>query len=553
VAVDGRLDEPEELAARLGIEPGTESDDSLISLAWTRWGPECLDYIYGEFALAACHTGSGKSFLARDASAARPLRYAFMGQSLAFASMPDGIRALGLGTRANLPFLADVLLDRFHMPEDTELEGIQQVRSGELIEITGRKVCRSWWWNPSLQVRRQPFREEVEDYGTQLDAAVRRRLAPQLAAQLSSGWDSSSVVATAARLCAPGAGPLALTAAPRAGFAGEVPRGRMADESPLAAEVAQMHGLRHSILRGTPSPWDAIRNLTPLIQRPLLSVPNNAWWHALQRRALDAGKNVMLTGEIGNHSLHAGGLASLPEHLRQSGLLGWARQARAATRDGRARWRGVLANSFGHHAPQSAWDAMLIYGQRTTLMERVSFVRRELREQSFARAPLRFRPTGYFAADRLRAIRGSDPGLSRKAALAQGLEERDPMSDRRLIEWSLGLAPERLLDMGEWRPLARAGLTDRLPQSLLNARLRGLQAADWYENLRSEDAATSLEEVAGSSTVQELLDLPALRAAISDWPTGGWSEDRTAATYRLGLLNALAVAHFIRWAETPLA
>jgi hypothetical protein len=126
------------------------------------------------------------------------------------------------------------------------------------------------------------------------------------------------------------------------------------------------------------------------------------------------------------------------------------------------------------------------------------------------------------------------------------------MSDRRLIEWSLGLAPERLLDMGEWRPLARAGLADRLPESLLNAPLRGLQAADWYENLRAEDAAASLEEVAGSSTVQELLDLPALRAAINDWPTGDWNGERITATYRLGLLNALSVAHFIRWAETPL-
>ena len=77
-------------------------------------------------------------------------------------------------------------------------------------------------------------------------------------------------------------------------------------------------------------------------------------------------------------------------------------------------------------------------------------------------------------AKRLAIIRGADSASVRKAALAQhGIEESDPFSDRRLIEFAFRIPPDQLYWDGVQRPLMRDALADRLPASLF----RSLDAA----------------------------------------------------------------------------
>ena len=79
------------LTVRRLIDEGQLGNVRWVEMAWQRWGPACLDRVYGEFALAAYHSATRRTFLTRDPSGARPLIFANRGQTLAFASMPRTI------------------------------------------------------------------------------------------------------------------------------------------------------------------------------------------------------------------------------------------------------------------------------------------------------------------------------------------------------------------------------------------------------------------------------------------------------------------------------
>jgi asparagine synthase (glutamine-hydrolysing) len=224
----------------------------------------------------------------------------------------------------------------------------------------------------------------------------------------------------------------------------------------------------------------------------------------------------------------------------------WWREARAASRRSDVRWRGILINSFGHHLPPSALSGLRHLFLQFPLEDSISFLRNDWRE-AVARAP-KEEPIdqGDPYQLRLAAIRRNDLGVIRKSAYAQaGLTELDPTADRRLMEFSLTLPPEQLFHNGQSRPLARAALADRIPAKVLDLKVRGLQAADWYLHLQKLEANEALEEMEPHPEVRDLLDISRMKRAIENWPDDDWNSERHIATYRLKLTAALATGIFL--------
>jgi len=154
------------------------------------------------------------------------------------------------------------------------------------------------------------------------------------------------------------------------------------------------------------------------------------------------------------------------------------------------------------------------------------------------------RPPNIYA-ERLSIIRGADSASVRKAALAQhGIEESDPFSDRRLIEFAFRIPPDQLYWNGVQRPLMRDALADRLPATLFQTIGRGLQSADWAIRLKQADAFALLEEISSSRTALDLLDLDRMRKVIERWPTHNWNEPSIAQEFRLALLDAIGAGMF---------
>ena len=550
IVADARVDNRAELSARISGERRHSAfdDGSILLASWVKWGIAGLDFIVGEYAFAIYDAMTRTLVLARDSSSERPLFYAAQGEQIAFASMPSGLRAIR-SHGPNLTSLAALLGSSEQDREDTAFEGIKRVRPGELLRFDATSHSRILHWQPETHGPDTPHlrdAEYVERYRHMLDEAVKCRLPKRgegIATHLSSGFDSSAVTATAARLRS---GPLtAFTSAPSMQLLDKLPRGRTADESGLAAKTARLHGIGHVIVRDTGSLFDVVRRQTALRQSPALSSFNLAWWEAIRVQAAARGATVLLTGESGNLTLNAGGLSTLSYLVRRSMWLDWWSEARAAARRPDVHWRGILVNSFGDRLPVGLKSALERHFQNIMPVETFSFLNKDWREQVRDAGQAR-KGSGDVYRDRLNMIRRYDSGPLRKPAFAQcGIEEIDPTADRRLVEFSLTLPPDQLLRHGQSRPLARAALADRVPAEVLNAQVRGLQSADWFHHFHQSDAWAVLEEIEPHPAVRDLLDLRQIRRAIEAWPDRDWNSGFHAAKYRNGLMSALAVGIFL--------
>ena len=142
-----------------------------------------------------------------------------------------------------------------------------------------------------------------------------------------------------------------------------------------------------------------------------------------------------------------------------------------------------------------------------------------------------------------------DPGNYRKGGLGGWqVDYRDPTADVRLLEFCLAVPTEQFLRDGMPRALARRALADRLPKQVLEEPRRGLQVADWHEDLTAarDHIADELDRLEACPAAATALDLPRLRRLTENWPSGGWERDEVIMPYRYALPRAISTGHFLR-------
>jgi asparagine synthase (glutamine-hydrolysing) len=555
MVADVRIDNRDELRGPLATGPiAAMSDSELAFHAYAKWGERLVDHVIGDYALAVWDPRAEQIVLIRDPTGQRPLHFHRGDTYVAFASMPSGLHALAdLPKALDRDQLAEFVADIPRSGTTTFFEGVARVEPGHIATLTrGGARSRNYWHMPTREIRFARQADYVEAFREQLDRATRARLrgaGPLVGAHLSAGLDSSAIAATAARLLGSEGGVLALTSAPRAGFDGPVPRGRIADESALAGATAALYpNMEHRLVRSDGlSPLTLLKRDPALFQEPMGLPCNQVWWTAVNDAARARGVRVMLTGEFGNLSLTAGGVAMLSEFLRTGRWWRWLREATAFRGSDGPRWRGILASSFAPWVPARLWRAITRAAQGPNVAsEGVQMLRPELRgplvERAF-REGRNGRPERDERMLRWRILQGADPGSFRKATLGRwGIDERDPTADRRLVEFCIALPPEQFLSGGVTRRLAREALADRLPPAVLNGP-RGYQGADWFEWLDPADIRATLAELEAGDQA-ELLDFPRLHALAASWPTEGWESLEVIARYRMAFLRALSAQRF---------
>jgi asparagine synthase (glutamine-hydrolysing) len=556
LVADARIDNRDEILSRLGCAPGASmSESEILFRAFRAWGEDMFDRLVGDFALALWDSKQQLLTLARDPMGQRPLHYHLGKGFVAFASMPSGLHALDeVECAADLGQLASFVADIPLEGSGTLFKGIARVAPGSLVKITPGGVREERFWRmPDRELRFPRQSDYVEAFREQLDRATRsrlRRARGKVGAHLSGGLDSGAVAATAARLLAPQCDSVvAFTSAPRLGFDGPVPRGRVADESSAAAQTAALYpNMEHLVLRPSgASPLDDLSDSSRLFQEPVGHPCNQLWLSAVHRKAQERGVSVMLTGEVGNLTISAGGIGLLADLIRTGRWLRWWAEARSSAGTDDLRWRAVLAQSFGPWVPTRLWNLLtrLHNGYRGGGVG-VSFLLPNWGEAVAAAAMERARggrPEKDHGQVRFRLLQEQDSASFKKGALARWqIEERDPTADRRLAEFSLALPPDQLIQGGQTRRLARAALADRLPPAILTGG-RGYQFADWYESLSRERLRAELDALQRGPAAS-LLDFARLRDVVERWPAGGWETQPVISTYRLALLRALSAARF---------
>jgi asparagine synthase (glutamine-hydrolysing) len=561
LVADIRIDDREELKSSLqlgGAKGRLISDADLLLLAYERWEEGILDRLVGDFAFAVWDRRRHRLLMARDPLGQRPLHYHSGNGFFAFSSMPQGLHALPMVARAvNQERAAEFVADRYPRGPATYFKDIFRVEPGHVVTVSPDGLRSRRYWQPRpAELRLRTQADYVEAFREQLDRATKAMLrggGPLVASHLSSGYDSSAVTATAARLLQPAGGKvLAYTAAPREGFDGPVPRGRIADESALAAATAAMHpNVEHVVVRPSgESPFLLLDRRDALVAQPSGHICNGVWGNAIKRAAKSRGVSVLLVGQIGNYSVSAGGRGQLADFIRSGQFGRWWRESRNMVAKSPMRWRGILDNSFGPWIPLPLYSAVSRrFRGSSRLRSTQDFVTHHWSER-MARPDLEAfrdpRPAKDSRALTLELLQAEDSGNFRKASLAAwGIDERDPTGDRRLIEFCLSLPAEMLLRDGEKRPLARAALADRLPAEVLDEPNRGYQMADWYEQITPQMVKKEAARLRGCPAAASVVDFDHVAKLIDAWPQGGWDRQWVISEYRASLLRALSAAHFL--------
>ncbi len=566
MVADLRLDNREDLASLLGFDAERARalpDSSYLMAAFEAWGTRCVDRLLGSFAFAVWDRRDRTLFLARDHVGSRPLHYWRSERSCVFASMPSA-----LFTHPDVPRALDEdafarQLCRLPLgPDATFYRDIVRVPVSHTVTIgPGTLVVDRYWAIENLPPLVLKSDEDyVAAFRDLFDEAVRCRLRGlhPIGSHLSSGRDSSTVTATAARLLAErGQRLTAFTAVPPEGWAPVPVFRQIADEGPLAAKVAARYpNIDHVLVRGSAC-WDfgALDRYARYYEQPRPDASNAGWWESLHLDARKRGIRVMLMGGMGNLSISYDGNPLLARLLRQGRLLALAHH-----------WPGLRAGGMRRRALLRQMVAPLL---PPLLLEAVS---RLVRRPSAA--------TLLFGAVRREAMprRGLDPlarlreihrslslgedrdaiwrrlwmmDLSRVTCgtmAAADVDMRDPTSDKRVMAFCRAIPEEQFLHRGHRRWLLRRAMEGALPPELLAEPGRGRQAANWCDMAAraAPEIIEEIERLGRNDLLSALIDTDHLRAQAGDWPVARIVTDKRLESQRMMLLYATVLGRFAR-------
>jgi asparagine synthase (glutamine-hydrolysing) len=205
---DGRIDNREELRTALEGKGATLRDDTdaeLVLRAYDYWGEECPKKLLGDFAFAVWDRRKRNLFCARDPLGMKPFYYHCDGRTFLFASeMQPLFEEPALHRKPNLILIGLFLCGRFDEREETLYQGVYRLLPAHTLTIRQGSLRSAQYWdvNPQHTIRYRTDAEYAEHFLSLFQEAVRCRLRSHgpVAALLSGGLDSSSIVCTAQKL-----------------------------------------------------------------------------------------------------------------------------------------------------------------------------------------------------------------------------------------------------------------------------------------------------------------------------------------------------------------
>jgi asparagine synthase (glutamine-hydrolysing) len=350
ITFDGRVDNREELIRRLTFITGRleqPTDVDLVLCAYDTWGIACLKWIIGDFAFALWDSRQRQLFCGRDAYGMRPFYYRFNAGTFTFAS--DCVQLFQ--DTAICPEIDEEKIAEWFTPCGLFHHGYRDLSKSYfrniselphahylLVDRSGAKLCRYWDIDPSYTIRYRHNEEYAEHFSDLFREAVRCRLRScgPVGAELSGGFDSSSVVCVARQLYDSGE-------SKSEGFATfSVAFDELScDERPLINSITQKYRLEsHFIIADR---LCGLQNFPPG-PNPCLEVnhPHQLWFQeaarALYQLAHERGIRVMLSGEGAERAVMGSSLVldSLIRHLRLRELYSRLMPERS--------WRAALSN-----------------------------------------------------------------------------------------------------------------------------------------------------------------------------------------------------------------
>ncbi len=482
ITADCRLDNRDELLARLGIRDSSVADAVLLMRAYLRWGEACPEHLQGDFAFAIWDGERQQLFCVRDHFGVKPFYYHSSDRRFVFASEIGPILdAGGVDMRISEHQISGFLAGMPDDPQSTAYADIFRLPARHSLTVTGNQVVlrRYWQIEPSPRPMRADAAEEFRHLFSQ---SVRNRMrgTPAVGAMLSGGLDSSSIACVAGLQNAAQQRPKLPT------FSLVFEKGSPMDERPFIEAVLAQQKVDGTLISvGNYAPFAEFERILEEQEETFLA-PGLSLTRDIYRTAGAKGMKVLLDGHGGDEvvsqghgHLHeladAGKWMELWRELRSAsntygdGMLGL--YYKFLTIYGPA-WRVAKIKRLANRAlnkvrrhpagrPATSWRGLINpdLAMRTDLVER-------------------FRRAGYMSP----AVSASETLTHRwllsngmvphafevldKAAANFGVEPRYPFWDKPLVEFCLALPGAEKLNQGFGRSVLRRAMEGILPPAV---------------------------------------------------------------------------------------
>ncbi len=515
------------------------SDGHLVSLAWDRWAQDLCPRIEGDWALAAWNPRERNLLLARDACGLASLYYHLGKGFLVFASSIKALLAIpAIPNELEILSLAETLLNSYEFPELTPYKAIRRLLAGHalLLGADGKCTIRAFWSaehrEPIRYRRDEDYQEAFLHHYLRAVQSCLRSPKP-MAASLSGGRDSGSVVALAAPLLAAQGRTLAAYTSvpwlPPDGASGI----RIGNEWELAAETAAMAGpnIRHiavdaagyGVLQG-------IRYILDHHGAPNGAAVNHFWIQAITETAAQNGARVLLTGQLGNYTVSWRGNGSALLALRQrdprTAMTLLLHAEKDPLRTIKRQMLGpilapmrLLLEKFHRPAIENLSEISAIHPQIVQTDSR-------LRQAALALTTNRSVIPNFHILSAFIDARQTLLGaryrvayqLWSEIAAAHQLHVLDPTANLRLVEFLLGVPDSQFVRKGSDSSLLVRTFRGRLPERILQGNLKGLQSADIGYRILKElpEFQQCLASLASLPAANHLLNLQRLNQCLRD-------------------------------------
>jgi asparagine synthase (glutamine-hydrolysing) len=453
----------------------THSDTETIVHLYEEFGKHCVDHLRGMFAFALWDERLKQLLVARDRLGIKPLYYAEVGGRLLFASELKSILQLqGVGRDINWSAVSHLFSFLSTTPTEAIIDGVRKLEPGHvLIASPGRTPVIERYWDLNFE----PDYGKEEDYFVErvrglIEESVRLHMVSDvpLGAFLSGGIDSSSIVATAARL---NPEPLKTFSI---GFSepdyNELEHARL---------VATMNGTDHHELTLGPDALDRMEDLAWHLDEPFgdsSAIPT----YLVSKLASESVK-VVLSGD-GGDELFAGYDKYIVEQRERSRtpLPAPARSVLGAI--GRKLPNGMRGRNFLRHAslvgPERYLDSITLFPRD----EMKKLFRPEVFELLAPCEPWRAKAAYMESGGRnwLSNLQGLDVKnylpldiLTKvdRMSMAHSIETRVPLLDHKLVEFAATIPPELNLRGGTTKYVLKRAMRGILPERIINRPKQG--------------------------------------------------------------------------------
>ena len=395
IIFNGEIYNYRELRARLeakGCTFTSHSDTEVLLRLYEEKGEAMLSELRGMFAIALWDGARRRMFLARDPYGIKPLYYADDGASVRVASQVKALIAGGRVAKQFDPAAAAGFFLRGTVPEPfTMYRSIRALPAGSYayVDENGTSEPVQYFsiaatWRDAVEHARNVSEDErlavVHDAVLE---SVRYHMVADVpvGAFLSAGIDSTAIVAFARESGASDLETMTLRF--------EEYRGRVNDEAPLAALVAQQYGVRHTIRDLSLADFKAeLPRIFAAMDQPSVDGLNS---YFISKAARDAGLKVALSGTGGDELF--GGYTSFRDIPRWIPLTSRLHRVPGLS-EGFYRLNAALAKRSRHVSPKmgeilrhgsSYAGAYLVKRGRFLASEIPDVVRQDIAEEGLAR------------------------------------------------------------------------------------------------------------------------------------------------------------------------